>query len=227
MAIDQIYRHGAAPNTRVAISQKNRVFSQRYGNNASKTQIGVLNTFSYDESRTIDPVRGIGFGDKIAELVPGITEPMSIKLNRTMLYTQGIVQELGYKGGVDGLVRSLRHHRWPFDLRQELVFSEIMSHIPTYPSNGQGGRIGQTAFTSLSGETGDPTTAQAIVTQFIACWLESYSVDFSSDNALVMEDATAKATDVCDAGIPNERYNNTLDAGNNPASNQGSLVFTG
>lgn len=215
MSVDSIYKPGIAPNTRVAISQKNRVFSTKVNaKTPTPSQIGVLNTFSYDESRTVDPVRGIGFGDRIAELVPGMTEPMSIKLNRAMLYTASIVQELGYKGGVDGIVRSLRHHKWPFDLQQELVFSEITNPGALYGATAAG----------YQQATGD--TLNAIVTQFIACWLESYSVDYSTDNALVMEDVTAKATDVVDGIGLDPRYerDNTV-TGNSPSDNAGSIIY--
>src|SRR6478609_9430364 len=70
-AANYIYRMGTAPNTRAAISQKNKVFSYIVGTKEFK-QIGVLSEFGQDESRTIDPVRGVGFGDQIAELVPSV-----------------------------------------------------------------------------------------------------------------------------------------------------------
>jgi hypothetical protein len=217
---DLIYQHGIAPNTRVALSQKNRVFSRSASGQGALTQIGVLSTFSYDESRSLDPVRGIGFGDRVAELVPGMTEPMSIKLNRTLLYTSGIIQELGYKGGIDGLVRSLRHHRWPFDLQTELVFSELAGVSKYKRETGS-------AFAKAT----DNVTSNAIVTRFIACWLESYSVDFSSDNAIVMEDASGKATDVTDGTGIDGRYDDTSDkftsTGNSTADKTQSSIFVG
>jgi hypothetical protein len=43
-----IYRKGSSPNTRVAISQKNRVFSKPFTNGAPvEKQVGVLSTFDY------------------------------------------------------------------------------------------------------------------------------------------------------------------------------------
>lgn len=209
-----IYRVGSSPNTRVAISQKNRVFSRPYATGAtSEKQVGVLSTFDYSESRAVDPVRGVGFGDKIQELVPGVTEPMSVTLNRTLLYTASIAQEVGYRGGVDGLVRSLRHHKWPFDLRSELVFSELVTAkdvgailIPVPASDGSGNF--------------------ALVTYFEACWLNSISASFPSDSAIVMEDASATCTDVTDGtsvyGNTVDSYGDLLDAGNNPILKPGS-----
>jgi len=208
-----IYRKGSSPNTRVAISQKNRVFSRPYTTGApTEKQVGVLSTFDYSESRAVDPVRGVGFGDKIQELVPGVTEPMAVTLNRTLLYTAGIVQEVGYRGGVDGLVRSLRQHKWPFDIRSELVFSELVTNRDL------------AAILVQTQATDDPNLA--LVTFFEACWLNSVSVSFPSDSAIVMEDAAATCTDVTDGvslyGSSTDNYGDLLDAGNNPILKPGS-----
>jgi hypothetical protein len=209
-----IYRVGSSPNTRVAISQKNRVFSRPYATGATtEKQVGVLSTFDYSESRSVDPVRGVGFGDKIQELVPGVTEPMSVTLNRTLLYTASIAQEVGYRGGVDGLVRSLRHHKWPFDLRSELVFSELVT------AKDLGAILVQVPASDQSGNL-------ALVTYFEACWLNSVSASFPSDSAIVMEDASATCTDVSDGtsfyGNTVDTYGDLLDAGNNPILKPGS-----
>ena len=208
-----IYTVGSSPNTRVAISQKNRIISKPWSNGtATQKQIGVLSTFDYSESRGLDPVRGVGFGDKIAELVPGVTEPMGITLNRTLLYTAGLVQELGYKGGVDGIVRSLRQHKWPFDIRSELVFSEL---VKTVDQDQLGDNV-----------TINPDGTLSLITLFVACWLESYDVSFPSDSSIVMENCAGKATDVTD-GIHTyqqtvDSYGELLNSGNNPFINQGS-----
>jgi hypothetical protein len=215
-----IYRRGSSPNTKVAISQKNRVFSIPFQQNSFK-QIGVLSTFDWSESRAVDPVRGVGFGDKIQELVPGVTEPMTLTLNRTLLYTASIAQEVGYAGGVDGLVRSLRQHKWPFDIRSELVFSELIS---------QGAEF-QNVLVQTPGSDG----GFALITRYEACWLNSISASFPSDSAIVVEDASATCTDVLD-GLPSFYgpgpldYGDNLESGNNPfntANGGGSALFTG
>lgn len=208
-----IYRKGSSPNTRVAISQKNRLFSKAYTTGApTQRQVGVLSTFDYSESRAVDPVRGVGFGDKIQELVPGVTEPMSITLNRTLLYTSGIMQELGYRAGVDGLVRSLRHHKWPFDLRSELVFSELVTNRD------------QAAILQKVNGTDDPNFA--MITYFEACWLSSIDISFPSDSAIILENCTAMACDVSDGtsvyGNSVDNYGDLLDAGNSPILKPGS-----
>jgi hypothetical protein len=209
--LDTTGLNGHSPNTRVAISQKNRIYHA--GNspndvNKKDRQIGVLSTFRHDETRTVDPVRGVGFGDRIAELVPGITEPMGISFTRTMLYTQGIVQALGYKGGIDGIVRSLRQHRWPFDIQTELLLSEIVEKDGTAAS-----RLNPGGLKALSGLT---VNKQVLITKFWTCWLENYSVDYPSESAIVVEEASGKATDVTDGSAA---YDVTTyeDTGNKPA----------
>jgi hypothetical protein len=205
-----IYRMGTAPNTRVAVSQKNKVYSYMVGKNKFQ-QIGVVSEFGFDESRTIDPVRGVGFGDMVAELVPGVTEPMTLTLNRTLLYTVNIFQTLGYKGGVEGLVRSLRHHRWPFDIKQELVFSEIsskedISGVPLAPKK---------ATTQPQGVNNIyASEIKALFTFFEGCWLNSYSASFTSDSAIVAENSSVTVTDIID-GVSN--YGEFIDSGLSPA----------
>jgi len=211
--VGQIYRKGSSPNTRIAISQKNRVFSKPFGNGApTEKQVGVLSTFDQSESRAVDPVRAVGFGDRVVELVPGVTEPMALTLNRTLMYTAGIIQELGYKGGIDGLVRSLRQHKWPFDIRSELVFSELVT-------------ARDAAAISIK-RTGTDDPNFAMVTFFEACWINSYSVSFPSDSAIVMEDCAATATDVTDGfslhGNSEDTYGDLLNSGNNPILKPGS-----
>lgn len=221
-ANNYIYTRGSSPNTRVAISQKNRVISKPYTPTGPiERQVGVLSTFDWSEARTIDPVRGVGFGDKVQELVPSVTEPMTLTINRTLLYTAGIAQEVGYRGGVDGLVRSLRQHKWPFDIKSELVFSELVTHAndlvmyadPVQASDGSGNL--------------------ALITFYRACWLNSISASFPSDSAIVVEDASATVTDVTDGthdyGITINDYGDLLDSGNNPilVAGSGSNLFAG
>ena len=209
-----IYRKGSSPNTRVAISSKNRVFSSPYiaSGTPQLKQVGVLSTFSYSEGRAVDPVRGVGFGDKIQELVPGVTEPMALTLNRTLLYTASISQELGYRAGVDGLVRSLRQHKWPFDIRSELVFSELVATLD--------------AASMVAQQTLGTDGQLALITYFEACWLNSVAASFPSDSAIVAEDAAAMCTDCTDGtsfyGTNADSYGDFLDSGNNPITQPGA-----
>lgn len=190
-----IFRKGVSPNTHSVISSKNRIFAYNSDPNKGLTQIGVVATFDPSEARTIEPIRGIGFGDHIAELVPGVTDPMTISVSRSALYLSNIYQVFGYKAGIDGIVRSLKHHRWPFDIRQEVIFSAIAAE-----------KYANTAHTSTSLSpleqqtykegTGNLENYQALITVYEACWMSDYSVSFASDTAMVQETVTINVSDI-------------------------------
>ena len=185
-----IFRKGVTPNTLSVISSKNRIFA--YNATGTLVQIGVIATFDPSEARTIEPVRGIGFGDQIAELVPSVTDPLTISVTRTALYLSNVFQVFGYKAGVDGLCRSLKHHRWPFDVRQEVVFSAIaaentdgsvaqnVNNVTTYDTDGDQGVYSK----------------YAVLTFYEACWISDYSVSYASDAALVQETVTLNCSDI-------------------------------
>lgn len=220
-----IYRMGTAPNTRAAISGKNKIFGYMVGTREFK-QIGAVSEFGHDESRTIDPVRGVGFGDQVAELVPGVTEPMTLTLNKTLLYAVNLFQSLGYKGGVHGLVRSLKHHRWPFDIKQELVFSEIAG---SQDIDGVSDQALPGASTQASGQE-FLTPIRALFTFYEGCWFNSYSSSYTADAALVTENSSVTVTDIIDG---RSRYGEFIDTGLAPVESNGaagtgfSLRFAG
>lgn len=189
-----IYRRGTAPNTRAAISQKNKVFSYMVGANSFQ-QIGVLSEFGHDESRAIDPVRGVGYGDQIAELVPGVTEPMTLTVNKTLLYAVNLFQVFGYRGGVEGLVRSLKHHRWPFDVKQELVFSELVSR---FDLDGSSGDVAASRQPGGDFNEAVADSVRALVTIYEGCWMNSYSASYTADAAIVAENSSVTVTDIID-----------------------------
>jgi len=214
-----IYRQGTAPNTRAAVSQKNKLYGFAVGAKAFQ-QMGVISEFTHDESRTIDPVRGVGFGDQVAELVPSVTDPMTLTLNKTLLYTANLFQVLGYKGGIDGLARSLKHHRWPFDVRQELVFSELSSSPNLGDSQGFAGNA--TVSTGPASDQGnnDPiVTPRALITYFEGCWMNSYSASYASDSAMVTENSSVTVTDIID-GV--STYGEFIDTGLAPVVDNGT-----
>lgn len=185
-----IFRQGVTPNTLSVISSKNRIFA--YNATGQLVQIGVIATFDPSEARTIEPVRGIGFGDQIAELVPSVTDPMTISVTRTALYLSNVFQVFGYRAGVDGICRSLKHHRWPFDIRQEVVFSGLAAE-------NTDGSVAQ----NVDDVSHYPTDADkgiyrqyAVLTFFEACWISDYSVSYASDAALVQETVTINVSDI-------------------------------
>jgi hypothetical protein len=192
-----IFRKGVTPNTLSVISSKNRVFA--YDAQGQRKQIGVIATFDPSEARTIEPVRGIGFGDHIAELVPGVTDPMTISVTRTALYMMNIMQVFGYKAGIDGITRSLKHHRWPFDIYQEIIFSQVAKNLVgnSIPTGGApGSKVTNTFGTDKGPGNADAQDAIGLLTIYEACWMSDYSVSFASDTAIVQETVTINVSDI-------------------------------
>lgn len=245
-----LYDFGTSPNTRTAVSQKVRLLAPVFGaSTPSLYQMGVVSSFSPGaSSRTVDEVRGIGFGDMIAELVPSITAAHTATIERALLYLSNLCQALGYAGGVDGPVRSLAHHRWPFDLEMQLVFSSLadmdlggMSSANTggsYPNSASGGVVTSGAGTrpvrypNLA--TGQPTTGpypgtgtlghSAIITMYEACWLTSWQgAAATKDSGQIMETGEVMISDVHDFA---STYGEFLPTGNDPTAGQlGSIRY--
>lgn len=235
-----IYDFGVSPNTRVAVSQKSRVLTPSYGNLTALNQMGVLGTFTPSQSRTSEPVRGIGFGDKIAELVPSVQDPVTINFERALLYLCNLWEATGYASGVDGPVRMLSHHKWPFDIEHQLVFSSLADSDLGVANIGFNGPSGQfsggikaisypqvtpdAASPGYSG--GNPGTNRghsAIITIYEACWFTSQSVTYQKDAGIVMETGDAMASAVHDFSSV---YGEFLATGNDPTLGQlGSIRF--
>jgi len=232
-----IYKLGTTPNTRTVVSQKVRVLAPAYGGGTLLYQIGVLSNFAPTESRTIENVRGIGFGDMVAELVPGNTEPMTASCERTMLYLANLWQATGFAGGVSGPVRSLRHHRWPFDVKQQVAFS-VVSDQDWAGSWSDAGNIGGTGFTGGVGTQKYPavTTNEeslpaggvgshtVLITYYEGCWWSDWNTTFQRDTAEVMENGTITITDVHDGSSV---YGEFLATGNDPSIGQFSSARFG
>lgn len=234
-----LYDYGTSPNTRTAVAQKVRILTPAYGSTASVLlQIGVLSTFSPSENRTIEALRGIGFGDQIAELVPSVTDPMSANFERALLYLSNLWQATGYAGGISGPVRSLRHHRWPFDIEMQLVFSSLADYDLTGQAgkgyNGAGGTFaGGSKEIRYPTVTNDPNNIPgelrghtAIITLYEACWFQSWSLsNINRDSGMLMESGDVMISDVHDFSSD---YGEFLATGNDPTIGQnGSSRFTG
>lgn len=205
-----IYRKGTTPNTRAAISQKVKIFSTATGQQAS-SQIGVTSSFDDSDSRAVDALRGLGYGDQIAELVPGVTDPRNLSITRTLLYLSSVFQVFGYRAGTDGLVRSLKHHQWPFDIKQELVFSRIATqeNVPK------------------AVVTATDNVNEALLTFFEACWMNSWGASFSADAAMIQETVAIMASDVLDGvSTYGELAADSESTGNNPFVTTGSFRYS-
>jgi len=235
-----LYDYGTSPNTRTAVSQKVRLLTPHYGNSQALHQMGVVSSFNPTQSRTIDNIRGIGFGDQVAELVPGVTEPTTGSFERALLYLCNLWQAAGYAGGVDGPVRSLAHHKWPFDMEQQLVFSTLADLDIGAANTGHQGTSGAfdggvkpvsfpqvTPNTAKGGIKGGMPGANrghsAIITIYEACWFNSWSTTFTKDQGYIMETGDITISDVHDFASV---YGEFLATGNDPTIGQlGSIRF--
>ena len=236
-----IYDAGTSPNTRVAVSQKVRLLAPQYGSgNNALYQMGVVSSFSPSQSRNVDTVRGIGFGDMIAENVPSVTEPVTGSLERALLYLSNLWQATGYAGGVDGPVRSLAHHRWPFDIEMQLVFSSLADWDlgsantgTTGASSGFGNGVQQVRYPSVPGQVTGPTTPavnyptvqghSAIITMYEACWFTSWSATYSQDQGQIVESGDVTVSDVHDFASV---YGEFMPSGGDPTVGElGSIRF--
>jgi len=221
-----VYRQGVAPNTEIAVSQKIKIYAVPYGRDVAQ-QIGVSSEFSQDaESRDMVEVRGVGYGDRVLAVVPGNTAVATISITRRLMYVANLHQVLGYRGGADGALRSLKHHRWPFDLKKELVFSEIAHNAVVEGGHVDGGAHLIDA-ADWDGATRNISTA--IVTWYEGCWVNSYQeTGISADGGIIDETVSATVTDVVsDRLFLSPNTEGASNGGNNPFidGQVGSRIF--
>lgn len=211
-----LYRQGATAQTKSVITSRFKIFTHAVGV-GKFVKMGVTSSFNISESRNLEVIRGLGYGDQIAEIVPGVTQPMSISITRTALYLANIMQMFGYKAGVSGLVRSLKHHKWPFDIRTEIVFSELASEAcgvrgainADVPNEGGLNNLGNPGI-------------YAVVTVYEGCWMESYTANYQAEQAAVAEDVTIQVSDVFDAS--GSVYGEFIDSGLNRGDKTGRSI---
>lgn len=211
-----LYRQGATAQTKSVITSRFKIFTHAVGV-GKFVKMGVTSSFNISESRNLEVIRGLGYGDQIAEIVPGVTQPMSISITRTALYLANIMQMFGYKAGVSGLVRSLKHHKWPFDIRTEIVFSELASE-----AREVGGAINADVPNEGGlNNLGNPGI-YAVVTVYEGCWMESYTANYQAEQAAVAEDVTIQVSDVFDAS--GSVYGEFIDSGLNRGDKTGRSI---
>jgi len=228
-----IYDFGTTPNTRTAVSQKVRLLTPTYGSTAGLSQIGVVGSFNPTHSRDVTEVRGIGFGDKVAELVPSVSAVITASFERAMLYLSDMFAATGYGSGLHGPVRALSHHRWPFDIEQQLVFSSLADWdlgeanrgVSGTPGSWDGGvkaiEFPQTVFDNNNNYQTRGHTA--IITIYEACWFNDYNFTLSKDEGQIMESGGVTVSDVHDLG---SSYGEFMATGNDPTISQtGSIRF--
>jgi len=196
--------------------------------------MGVLSTLTPSHSRSVEPVRGIGFGDKVAEIVPSVTEPVTLSFERALLYLCNLWQATGYASGVDGPVRSLAHHKWPFDAEQQIVFSTLADWDLGFQNAGRSGSgmdggVKAIEYPNTMNPSPLPAGApgtwghSALITVYEGAWFTSWSGSFSKDSGLIMESGDATCRDVHDFS---STYGEFMMTGNDPTLGQlGSILF--
>lgn len=189
-----IYREGVSPNTRLLNPQRVKVFSID-ADSQEFSQIGLIQTWNPQDTRAVEPVRGIGFGDQIAELAVGVTD-LSATATIMMMYLRDIQQLFGYKAGSSGFIRSLKHHQWPFDVYETILIPDYIS------SQATGGVVAD-------------GKVKVVKTWYEGCWMTDFSKTFDIGATSVTQDMTCQITDVYG-------NNDALDSIKNDDSNIGS-----
>lgn len=203
----EIYKYGMSPDSRAVISQKIRLLTPSYGGDAGQRyQLGVVSSFSYSGgSRSTEVVRGIGFGDVVADRVPGVTEPFTGTITRTLLYLSNMFQALGFAGGVDGPVRSVAHTRWPFDMEEQMVFTFMADDQVKNGGFGDTKGLVNIDFAGQNVSKVETNTAynnqqhKALITFFEGCWLTGVDIPGrDADSSKLEETGNVDITDVHD-----------------------------
>jgi len=230
-----LYKFGTSPNTRSVVTQKVRILTPAFGSDKPGLfQIGVLGGFDPTETRPIEQVRSIGYGDIIAEMVPGNTDPMTASVTRTLLYLSNLWQATGYAGGVSGPVRSLRHHRWPFDVEQQIVMSVIADRELSGDGTGTNSGFGSYGSLQYQGALGgggplgngsDEGSHNILITYYEGCWWGDWNTSFQKDAAMVEESGTINITDVHD--FSSVIYGEFLATGNDPSRGETASIIYG
>jgi hypothetical protein len=214
-----LYRQGTTAQTESVISTRFKIFTPAV-DVGKFVKLGVTSSFSVAETKNIETVRGLGYGDQIAELVPSVTQPTTLSVTRTCLYLANLMQMFGYKAGISGLVRSLKHHKWPFDIKTEVVFSELASDS----NNLQQATLADVPNEGGLNNYGNPGL-YAVVTVYEGCWMNSYNTGYQVETAAVAEDCSITVTDIFD--IAGSVYGDFIDSGNNTGDATGrSLLYT-
>ena len=151
-----------------------------------------------------------------------------VSIERTLLYLSNGHQAFGFAGGVDGPVRTLQHHRWPFDIEQQLVFSTIadVESPENITDTNKGIREIDFSGQNVTGATefygAEGQTHKAIITYFEACWMTAISgANPSADSSLMTQSISAAAQDVHDLF---STYGEFMPSGNDPSTGQSGTL---
>jgi hypothetical protein len=191
-----IYQQGSTPNTSLLNSQKVKVFAAHPGGaDPTANQIGLLQSWNPSQSRPTEAVRGIGHGDRVSEQSVGVTD-LTGSLSIAVMYLVNIMQVLGYNAGASGIIRSLKHHRWPFDIKEQIIIPNFI--IANSLSVAKGA-------TKVAG-----AASNIIQTYYEGCWMQDYNITFEIGGSTVMQDCSVNITDVYDPSAGRGAYNDNL-----------------
>ncbi|MFA5732579.1 MAG: hypothetical protein WC934_11325 [Acidithiobacillus sp.] len=193
-----INRVGTTPNTRLVNTHKVKVYGFS-DVESGLIQIGLIQDWSPSDSRSNTPVRGIGYGDQIAEIAVGPTD-ITASCGIMAMYLKNIMQIFGFKAGSTGIVRSLKHHRWPFDVYEEIV-------LPDFAASKASNSQTSMAISGLGRSTGNK---KALATYYEGCWMNSYARGYGIGDVSVNETCDLIITDVYEPGRQAE-YGEDLD----------------
>lgn len=192
-----VYQKGTSPNTSLLNSQKVKVFASHPGGaDPTANQIGLLQSWAPSQSRPTEFVRGIGYGDRVAEQSVGVTD-LTGSLSIAVMYLVNMMQVLGYNAGSSGIIRSLKHHRWPFDIKEQIVIPSFIS------ADSFSYQQGANKSTGISG-------GGIIQTYYEGCWMQDYNITFEIGGSTVMQDCSVNITDVYDPNVGRGAYDENL-----------------
>jgi len=204
MSVNSVYARGWVPHTCIAMSSSIRITSMDAAT-GSKRQIGLIQTFRPTDTRRQERARGVGYGDRVAEIIPAFTDT-TITCSRICLYECNILQTFGYhtrygQKNNKGSVRSLSHLKNPFDIEEIIWF-----HAPGEVASQTGYGVNSTGQTSGSGVGYEKSNTNHTVTIYHDCWINNWTRAIEiTGNLMLMEDVTIDVTWVSD-GIEPDPY---------------------
>jgi len=191
-----IYQYGSTPNTSLLNSQKVKIFAAHPGGaDPTANQIGLLQSWNPSQSRPTEFVRGIGHGDRVAEQSVGVTD-LTGSLSIAVMYLVNIMQVLGYNAGASGAIRSLKHHRWPFDIKEQIVVPDFIKKDLSYQQG--------------TNKTAGVSNGNLIQTYYEGCWMQDYNITFEIGGSTIMQDCSVNITDVYDPAVGRGYYGESL-----------------
>lgn len=128
--------------------------------------IGMVQSLSVSESRSINKLQAIGF-EGVVQAVPGNTQAGQLSISRIALYDRRFADTVGINDNDIGIFVTLRNQRVPF---------EISIETPTSVSSNSVNYLD--------------------VTTYYDCWISSYSKSYQVSSITVAENLTVQYSDV-------------------------------